>query len=70
MKQAALELPGGQVSLDQAVELEEMLDAETEKRRCVLSQGWVNYTYSQGTAASIHKLENGYGGKDGSGRRD
>jgi len=35
MKKAALELPGGQVSLDQARELERMLDAETEKRRCV-----------------------------------
>jgi len=42
MKQAALELPGGQVSLDQAVELEGMLDAETEKRRCVLSQAGLN----------------------------
>jgi hypothetical protein len=36
MKQAALDLPGGQVSLDQASELERMLDAETEKRRCVI----------------------------------
>ena len=38
MKQAALELPGGQVSLDQAVELEGVLNAETEKRRCVVIQ--------------------------------
>ena len=35
MKKAAVELPGGQVSLDQASELENMLDAETEKRRYV-----------------------------------
>ena len=33
MKKAALDLPGGQVSLGQAIELEEMLDQETEKRR-------------------------------------
>jgi len=33
MKKAALDLPGGQVSLDQAIELEGMLDQETEKRR-------------------------------------
>jgi hypothetical protein len=38
MKKAAVELPGGQVSLDQAVELERMLDAETQKRRCVIRQ--------------------------------
>ena len=36
MKKAALELPGGQESLDQASELERMLDGETEKRRCVI----------------------------------
>jgi hypothetical protein len=35
MKKAAVELPGGQVSLDQASELENMLDAEIEKRRYV-----------------------------------
>lgn len=35
MKRAALELPGGQVSLEQAIELEGMLDLETEKRRYV-----------------------------------
>lgn len=33
MRKAALELPGGQVSLDQAIELEGILDGETEKRR-------------------------------------
>jgi hypothetical protein len=33
MKRAAIELPGGHISLDQAVELEGMLDLETEKRR-------------------------------------
>jgi hypothetical protein len=37
MKKAAIELPGGHISLDQAVELEAMLDLETEKRRYVWS---------------------------------
>jgi hypothetical protein len=33
MKRAAINLPGGHISLEQAVELEGMLDLETEKRR-------------------------------------
>jgi len=37
MKRSAMELPGGHISLEQAVELEEMLDRETEKRRQVFS---------------------------------
>jgi len=33
MKRSAMDLPGGHISLEQAVELEEMLDRETQKRR-------------------------------------
>jgi hypothetical protein len=33
MKGAAIDLPGGHISLEQANQLEEMLDGEAEKRR-------------------------------------
>jgi hypothetical protein len=37
MKKAAMDLPGGQVSLDQAIELEGLLDLETAKRRYAMA---------------------------------